>query len=188
VVALARYLSNLPKGTLNRSYLFTMTTGHMANYPGRSWSGMVQRQPALLKQVVGSLVFEHLGAMEWADRDGAYLPTGDNQTTLVITRNGRLAKLMLDTCAGTIDDRLLAVDPYKHFYTGESGGVIEMGIPCVGIMPAPSYLLKESRSQSIECIDPRYFRVQLENFTRLLMAMDRMPRQQLAEASPWATS
>jgi hypothetical protein len=40
--------------------------------------------------------------------------------------------------------------------------------------------LKESPHAGIEKIDPLLFRVQLENFTRMLRAMDGMPRAQLA--------
>jgi hypothetical protein len=58
--------------------------------------------------------------------------------------------------------------------------VIEYGIPTIGIMPAPSYLLKESPHTGIEKIDPLLFRVQLENVTRMLRAMDGISRAQLA--------
>ena len=184
VVALAKYLSNLPRGTLRRTYLFTMTTGHMANTTAHSWRGFVEKHPDLVKRCVGALVLEHLGARSWIDRNGAYLPSGENQTTLVITQSGTLADLALRSCAGTIDDRLVAVNPYMRRYTGESGGVIEAGIPCIGIMPVPSYLLKDSRHGSLEKIDPRHFRAQLENFTRMLRRMDRMSKEQFAGTMP----
>jgi hypothetical protein len=99
---------------------------------------------------------------------------------MILTQSKTLADLALKSCRGTIDDRMIAVNPYQHRYTGESGGVIEYGIPTIGIMPAPSYLLKESPHAGIERIDPLLFRVQLENFTRMLRVMDGMSRAQLA--------
>jgi hypothetical protein len=180
VVALAKYLASLPNGTLKRTYLFTMTTGHMAGAYVPSFRGFIDKHPDLMKRTVGALVIEHLGARQWIDRDGAYVPSGENQTTMVLTQSQALAELALTSCRGSIDDRVIAVNPYQHRYTGESGGVIEYGIPTIGIMPAPSYLLKESPHAGIEKIDPLLFRVQLENFTRMLRAMDGMPRAQLA--------
>ncbi len=180
VVALAKYLSSLPKGTLKRTYLFTMTTGHMAGAYVPSFRGFIDKHPDLMKRIAGALVIEHLGARHWIDRDGSYVPSGENQTTMILTQSKALADLALKSCRGTIDDRMIAVNPYQHRYTGESGGVIEYGIPTIGIMPAPSYLLKESPHTGIEKIDPLLFRVQLENFTRMLRAMDGMSRAQLA--------
>jgi hypothetical protein len=185
VVALAKYLASLPKGTLKRTYLFTMTTGHMAFSPtARSWRAFVDTHPDLVKRCVGALTLEHLGARMWIDRDGTYVPSGENQTTMVITQSKTLADLALRSCTGTIDDRVIAVNPYQHRYTGESGGVIEAGIPTIGIMPVPSYLLKDTPGASIEKIDPRLFRVQLENSTRMLRKMDGMSREQLAGTRP----
>ena len=43
VVALAKYLSSLPKGTLKRTYLFTMTTGHMAGAYVPSFRGFIDK-------------------------------------------------------------------------------------------------------------------------------------------------
>jgi hypothetical protein len=177
VVALAEYLAGLPKGTLKRSYLFTMTTGHMAHFPtSKSWHGFETKHPDLIKKVVGAIVLEHLGARSWIDRGEDYLPGSENQTTMILTQSKSLADLALKSCADTIDDRIIAVNPYQRRYTGESGGVIEAGIPCIGIMPVPSYLLKQSETGSIEKIDPRLFRTQLENVTKMLRAMDQMPR------------
>src|SRR5262249_46668192 len=63
VVALAKYLASLPKGTLKRTFLFTMTTGHMAYSPtAKSWRGFEEKHPDLVKRAVGALVFEHLGS------------------------------------------------------------------------------------------------------------------------------
>jgi hypothetical protein len=180
VVALAKYLASLPKGTLKRTYLFTMTTGHMAGAYVPSFRGFIEKHPDLMKRIAGALVIEHLGARHWIDREGAYVPSGQNQTTMILTQSRTLADLALKSCRGTVDDRMIAVNPYQHRYTGESGGVIEYGIPTIGIMPAPSYLLKESAHAGIEKIDPLLFRVQLENFTRMLRAMDGMSRAELA--------
>jgi len=185
VAALAKYLAALPKGALKRTYLFSMTTGHMAFSPtARSWRAFMDKHPDLVKRMVGALTLEHLGARSWIDRDGSYVPSGQNQTTMVITQSKTLADLSLKCCAGTIDNRVIAVNPFRHRYTGESGGVIEAGIPTIGIMPVPSYLLKDSPGRSIEKIDPRLFRVQLENATRMLRRMDRLSREQLAGTMP----
>jgi hypothetical protein len=145
-----------------------------------SFRGFIEKHPDLMKRIAGALVIEHLGSRHWIDRDGAYVPSGQNQTTMILTQSKTLADLALKSCSGTIDDRMIAVNPYQHRYTGESGGVIEYGIPTIGIMPAPSYLLKESAHAGIEKIDPLLFRVQLENFTRMLRAMDGMSRAELA--------
>ena len=122
----------------------------------------------------------------YVDRGDAYVPEGGNQPILLQTNSKTLADLMLKSASGSIDDRIIALNPYKHRYTGECGGPIEYGIPTIGYMPAPSYLLKESAHCGIERMDARLFRVQLENFTRVLRAMDGMTKEQLAGTVPLA--
>jgi hypothetical protein len=183
VVALAKYLSNLPRGSLRRSYLFTMTTGHMAGAYVHSFRAFQDTHPDLMKRIVGALVIEHLGSMMWVDRAEAYVPEGGNQPILLQTQSKPLADLMLTSAAGSIDDRLVAVNPYQHRYTGECSGPIEYGIPTIGYMPAPSFLLKDDANGGVERHDPRLFRAQLENFTRVLRAMDGMTKAQLAGTS-----
>jgi hypothetical protein len=184
VVALAKYLSNLPRGSLKRSYLFTMTTGHMAGAYVRSFREFRDKHPDLMKRIVGALVIEHLGSLMYVDRSDAYVPEGGNQPILLQTQSKTLAELMLRASAGSIDDRIIAVDPYQHRYTGECTWVIEYGIPTIGYMPAPSYLLKEGAHGGIERMDARLFRVQLENFTRVLRTMDVMTKEQFAGTAP----
>jgi hypothetical protein len=186
VVALAKYLSNLSKGTLKRTYLFTMTTGHMAGAYVHSFRDFQSKHPDLMKRIAGCLVIEHLGSAMYVDRDDAYVPEGGNQPILLQTQSKTLADLMLKSAAGSIDDRIIALNPYKHRYTGECSGPIEYGIPTIGYMPAPSYLLKESAHCGIERMDARLYRAQLENFTRVLRAMDGLTREQLAGTAPLA--
>lgn len=186
VVALAKYLSNLPRGALKRSYLFTMTTGHMAGAYVHSFRDFRDKHPDLMKRIVGGLVIEHLGSTMYVDRGDAYVPEGGNQPILLQTQSKTLADLMLKSAGGGIDDRIIAVNPYQHRYTGECAGPIEYGIPTIGYMPAPSYLLKESAHCGIERMDARLFRAQLENFTRVLRVMDGMTKEQLAGTAPLA--
>jgi hypothetical protein len=186
VVALAKYLSNLPRGTLKRSYLFTMTTGHMAGAYVHSFRDFQDKHPDLMKRIVGGLVLEHLGSTMYVDRGDAYVPEGGNQPILLQTQSKSLADLILKSAGGTIDDRIIALNPYQHRYTGECSGPIEYGIPTIGYMPAPSYLLKESAHCGIERMDARLYRAQLENFTRVLRTLDGMTKEQLAGTAPLA--
>jgi hypothetical protein len=186
VVALAKYISSLPKGTLKRTYLFTMTTGHMVGAYVHSFRDLQDKHPDLMKRIVGGLVFEHLGSMMYVDRGDAWVPEGGNQPILLQTQSKTLADLMLKSAAGSIDDRIVAVNPYQHRYTGECSGPIEYGIPTIGYMPAPSYLLKESVNCGIERMDARLYRAQLENFTRVLRSMDGMTKEQFAGTAPLA--
>lgn len=179
VVALARHLSALPRRERRKTYVFTLTTGHMAGAYVQSFRAFIKAHPDILEKTVASLVIEHLGCREWEDRGEAYLPTGRNQATMVLTQSKALADLVLQVSAGTIDDRLVAVNPYRRRFTGESAALITQGVPTIGIMPAPSYLLKESAQGGIEKHDARLFHAQVVNFARMLRKMDGMSREQL---------
>ncbi|WP_148274779.1 hypothetical protein [Novosphingobium sp. PP1Y] len=180
VVALAKFLAAQPKGSLRRTYVFTMTTGHMAGAYVPSVRGFIQKHADIIKRTVGALVIEHLGSREWVDRGQAYVPSGYNQTTMLQTQSSALAKIALEESRGTLEDRVVAVNPYKGRYTGESGATMSAGIPTIGFMPAPSFLLKESENCGIEKQDPRLLRAQLENFSRMLLRMDGMSKADLA--------
>ncbi|MDB5541157.1 MAG: hypothetical protein JWQ89_2884, partial [Devosia sp.] len=180
VVALAKYLATLPKTARRKTYVFTLTTGHMAGAYVHSFRDFIDAHPDIMKRTVASLVMEHLGSREWGDRGQDYVPTGRNQATMVLTQSKALADLVLQVSAGTIEDRVVAVNPYLKRFTGESAALITYGVPTIGIMPAPSYLLKESPHGGIEKHDPRLFRAQVANFARMLRKMDGMTRAQLS--------
>ena len=120
----------------------------------------------------------------YVDRGEAWVPEGGNQPILLQTQSKTLADLMLRSAKGTSDDRIVAVNPYMHRYTGECSGPIEAGIPTIGYMPAPSYLLKESLNCGIERMDPELYRTQLENFTKVLRTMDILTKDQFAGTAP----
>ncbi len=180
VVALAKFLAARPKGSLNKTYIFTLTTGHMAGAYVRSFREFIDAHPDIMKKAVAALVLEHLGCRSWVDRDGAYVPSGYNQATMVLTQSKPLGKIVLEEVAGTIEDRVTVVDPYMKRFTGESANLITYGVPTIGIMPAPSYLLKESENGGIERHDARLYRTQIENFSRMLLRIDAMSKKQLS--------
>ena len=85
VLALATYWSRMPKDNRNRTLFLSLPTGHYAggavrqggNAQRSGTGGIMAQYPDVVRRTVAQLHLEQMGAMEWVDRDGKYVPTGN---------------------------------------------------------------------------------------------------------------
>jgi hypothetical protein len=180
VLALAEYFSKLPKSERKRSIYFVLTTGHFAGPWVPSGRGFIQQHPDVIKKAVGSVTVEHLGCMEWLDNAaGVYAATGKNQLSVGITDYEAVAKIALDSLAGSTDKRAAVV---KGRYFGEGSGFSRAGVPNLGYIPLPSYLVAGPPNGCIEKLNSAHMHGQIQMLAKAIHTMDGMSAADLKGA------
>ena len=174
VLALARRLSLLSQSQRRRSVLFLLASGHFVGPQAASTEGFLDRHPDVVERAVAALTIEHLGAMEWTDQPGrGYAPTGRQELSLFLTRDSKLACLALAVARNSRDGRGAVIQPraLRHFF-GEGRPLAAAGVPVVGFLPVPSYLLSGPADGHIDKLDPDVMHAQIEMLADLLDRLD----------------
>jgi hypothetical protein len=173
ILALARRLTRLPASERRRSVLFLLASGHFVGPQVESTEGFVKAHPDLLERTAAALGVEHLGALEWADLpDGTYGPTGLPETSLFFSKDERLAAHALAVARGK-DVRGAILDPMQlSYFFGEGRPLARAGVPTIGFLPAPSYLLASPPNGAIDRVDPKLMYAQIQMLAELLDRLD----------------
>jgi hypothetical protein len=175
ILALAKYFAKIPKADRRRTLVFPLTTGHFALPYVPSIRGVIESQPYLIKKTVAALTVEHLGCLEWKDDDALnYKPTGENEWSVAITPRKSVADVMLDGVQGSMDRKTAVVNPVKGGFFGEGGPLSRAGIPTVGYIPMPSYLLAGPANGCIEKLSGQLMHSQIEVFAKVIHRLDGM--------------
>ena len=158
-----------------------LATGHFAGAYVPSIRGVIQQHPDLIKKAVAALTVEHLGCMEWADDASMrYRPTGRNELTLAITEYESTAKIILNSFVGTGDNRAAVVIPTPAgTFNGEGAALSRAGVPTIGYIPIPSYLLASPGHGCIEKLNKALLYQQLQVLAKAIHRMDRMTAAEL---------
>ena len=221
VLAVATYLSKLPLSQRRRTYVFSLPTGHYAfgavadpvTGTGRRGGtfGVIEKRPELMKRVVAQVAMEQMGAMDWADIDGKYVPTGQpapeywlptnaapaTRPTSVATSPNSAPTALGTEAMATAVRRMFAVANFDEnpawsrsgvvqsgFAPGEGGALRSRGIPGIGLMGAPSYFFRADPKGVLEKLSPDVMHTQVSIFTKLMTLMDRLPPAKLRGEQP----
>jgi hypothetical protein len=181
LLALAKYFSKIPKAERKRTMVFVLATGHFASAYVPSIRGVITKHPDLIKKTVAALAIEHLGAREWADDADLknYRPTGQDEWIFAITRLKSTGGVMVDALQAMGSSRVAVVNPAKGGFFGEGGGLAALGIPSVGFIPDPAYLLAAPANGCIEKLSPELIHAELQAFAKALHKMDSMSAAEL---------
>jgi hypothetical protein len=180
LLAMAKYFSRRPPASRRRTLVFAATTGHFAGAYVRGMPSVLNKYPDLVERAVGALTVEHLGCREWLDSQGAYKPTGRQELSLVITEFDATRQVILDAWNGSDDRRSVVVTPTpKGGFNGEGGGLSRAGIPTIGYIPIPSYLLAGPKNGCIEKLDRQHLHAEIAVLTKAVQQIDAMSRNDL---------
>lgn len=96
------------------------------------------------KKAVAGLVLEHLGAMEWADMEKGFGPTGNPEIEVVYATSLQMQEVVNKNWRlRTVPFRSSVVTPRSIRHLGEGEPLYEAGIPAIAHLGIPSYLLAE---------------------------------------------
>ena len=101
---------------------------------------------------------------------------------MVITEFESTAKVMLDALQGSSDRRSAVVTPTPNGgFNGEGGALSRAGIPTIGYIPIPSYLLAGPPNGCIEKLDPTHMHGEIQVLTKVVRQLDGMSRTDLTK-------
>lgn len=103
------------------------------------WDGKKENRKA-----VAGLVLEHLGAMEWDDRDDGYVKTGRPEIEVVYATTPKMQDIVKRNWEKrTTPFRSSVATPRSIRHLGEGEPLFEEKIPAIALLGIPSYLLTE---------------------------------------------
>jgi hypothetical protein len=187
ILALAKYFSKIPRSERKRTLVFPLTTGHFASPWVPSIRGVIEKHPDLIKRAVAAITVEHLGCREWMDastsddRSMRYAATGKNEWSVAITPDRAMGRALVDALQGS-RDRAGVVNPANGGWLGEGSSLSRAGIPTIGYIPQPNYLLAGPADGCIEKLDPELLHSQIQVFAKLLHIIETMTAKQLKGA------
>ena len=176
ILALARYFAKLPKNQRRRTLVFPLTTGHFAGTWVPSIRGVIANHPDLIQRAVAAVTVEHLGCREWLDDASLrYKASGKNEWSVAITPDRVMGEALVAALAGS-RDRAAVVNPVNGGWLGEGSSLSRAGVPTIGYIPQPNYLLAGPADGCIDKLSSELMHSQIQVFARLLHAIDRMDR------------
>lgn len=179
LLALAKYFSKVPKSERRRTLVFPMTTGHFAGPWVPSIRGFIEKHPDVIRKAVAAVTIEHLGCREWLDvAPQRYEATGKNEWSVAITPNKAMGMALVDTLQGS-SDRAAVVNPVGGGFLGEGSSLSRAGIPTIGYIPQPNYLLAGPADGCIDKLSPELMHSQIEVFAKLVHRIDAMTAAEL---------
>ena len=186
ILALAKYFAKIPKSERKRTLVFPLTTGHFAGPWVPSIRGVIEKHPDLIKRAVAAITVEHLGCREWMDkasddRSMRYAATGKNEWSVAITPDKAMGRALVDALQGS-RDRAGVVNPANGGWLGEGSSLSRAGIPTIGYIPQPNYLLAGPADGCIEKLSPELLHSQIQVFAKLLHTIETMTAGQLKGA------
>jgi hypothetical protein len=182
ILALMKYFSRFPRSERKRTLVCPLTTGHFASPWVPSIRGVISKYPEMFKQAVAAVTVEHLGCREWLD-DAAwhYRDTGRPEWSVAITPSKPMADLLLDALHGS-RDRAGVVNPAGGGFLGEGSSLSRAGVPTIGYIPQPNYLLAGPANGCLEKLSAELMHSQIQVFAKLIHKVDAMPAAQLRGA------
>ena len=180
ILALAKYFSRLPRSERRRTLVFPLTTGHFAGPWVPSMRGIIQKYPDLIKKTVAALTVEHLGCKEWADDTSfRYTATGENEWAVAITEMAGPGRILVEALEGSGDWKTAVVNPVHGGWLGEGGSLARAGVPTIGYIPQPNYLLAGPANGCIEKLSAERLHSEIEVFAKVIHKMDTVPAAEL---------
>jgi hypothetical protein len=193
ILAMAQYLSRIPRAQLPRTILVLMSTGHMAGNALGTEAFLRRHQDDLVDRTAAAMSLEHFGARSWLPTtDGEYVLAPGYETNIVFAsphnqavRLGRQAQ----TAMAVSDPRVLRpyatdkekISPNGRIWPGDGQGLWRIsGLPSVQSIAGPNYLL----SSDFDCmpyIDISAMRRQAIAWTDIALSMTRTPWSILRE-------
>jgi hypothetical protein len=179
ILALAKYFSKIPRSERRRTLVCPLTTGHFASPWVPSIRGVIEKHPDIVQRAVAAVTVEHLGCREWID-DAAmrYKASGKNEWSVAITPDRKMGEALVAALEGG-RDRAAVVNPVNGGWLGEGSSLSRAGVPTIGYIPQPNYLLAGPADGCIDKLSPELMHSQIQVFAKLLHAIDGMDRAAL---------
>lgn len=197
MLSMIRYLQQQEQP--ERTMIFTFVTGHfrLPEFKGTSQatSTWMQAHPELWDgkdghlNAVAGLTVEHLGSLEWKDNaSGEYAPTGAISTEFTYAGNEIMEAIWMKAVEDRSNTRTVILRGHNKFQFGESQPLFNAGIPMIGLIPMPDYLLVDSANREMDKFDVNLMREQVGSLLKALQLIDRTETTELGAADRYSFS
>ena len=182
-VHLARYFASLPRAQrLRRTLVFAAWPGHMSNDLPQA-GGWIAAHQDLVKRAAAALTVEHLGCTEWNDSsDAGYHATGRPELYAVWTTQGKMFGVTRDAVVAHDLPRTALLRPPAQF--GVGGPFQAAGVPQIGALAGPEYLLTVSDTGDMDKLDETLAARQIAWLADLATRLDSVPAADLRQGDP----
>ncbi|MEA2427636.1 MAG: hypothetical protein QOF37_1264, partial [Thermoleophilaceae bacterium] len=182
-VQLARYFAGLPAAKrLKRTLVFAAWPGHMSNDLPQA-QGWIDAHKDLVDRAAAALTVEHLGCTEWSDTtDRGYRPTGRPELFAIFTTQGKLDELTRDAVVAHDLPRTALMRAPIQF--GVGGPFYSAGVPEIGAIAGPEYLLTISDNAEMDKLDEHLAARQIACLADLATRLDPVSAQELRAGDP----
>src|SRR5262249_1646856 len=96
-----------------------------------------------------------------------------------ITEYGSTGHALVEALQGGRNKKTAVVNPVNGGWLGEGGGLSRAGIPTIGYIPQPNYLLAGPADGCIEKLSAERLPAEIEMFGKVLHKMDTMSAEEL---------
>lgn len=182
-VHLARYFASLPAAErLKRTLVFAMWPGHMSNDLPQA-QGWIDVHKDLVDRAAAALTVEHLGCSEWTDStDKGYHSTGRAELFAIWTSQGKMFELTRDAVVKLDLPRTALLRAPAQF--GVGGPFFQAGIPEIGALAGPEYLLTVSANGDMDKLDENLAARQIAFLADLATTLEPVSAAQLRAGDP----
>ncbi|MBF4160787.1 hypothetical protein [Nocardioides acrostichi] len=184
LVHLARHFGSLPPGRrLRRTLVFACWPGHMSGELPEL-EGWMAAHPDLVASAAAAMTIEHLGCTEWLDSAAlGYHATGENEFFGVWTTQGPMFELARDSLAPRPKlARTALLRPPVQF--GVGGAFQDNGVPQIGALAGPEYLLTVSENGDLDKLDEALAAEQIAWFADMARRIDALDAETLRSGDP----
>ncbi len=182
-VQLARYFASLPREKrLKRTLVFANWPGHMSNDLPQA-QGWIDAHKDLVDRAAAALTVEHLGCSEWSDsQDLGYHSTGRAELFAVWTSQGKMFETVRDAVVRHDLPRTALLRPPAQF--GVGGPFHQAGIPQIGAIAGPEYLLTVSDNGELDKLDEKLAAKQIAWLADVATRVDKIDAATLRAGDP----
>jgi hypothetical protein len=181
-IELARHFASLPPGQkLKRTLVFAAWPGHMSGALPEL-GGWMGAHPDLVERAAAALTIEHLGCSEWIDSADGYHATGENEIFAAWTTQGKLFEITRDALIAADIPRTALLRPPVQF--GVGGAFQSAGVPQIGAIAGPEYLLPVTPDGDMEKLDEVLAAKQIAWLADIIKRLEAVTAAALREGDP----
>jgi hypothetical protein len=182
-VALARHFASLPASErLQRTLVIAAWPGHMsADLP--QCQGWIDDHQDLVKRAAAAITVEHLGATEWDDDPNTgYHATGQPELMAAYASSGLVEQIVQETVVANNCPHTTGQRPGVQF--GVGGPFESAGVPQVGLIAGPEYLVTIGSDGEMDKFDPDLASRQVAWVADMLKLLDSPSAESLKQGDP----
>jgi hypothetical protein len=185
LLGMARHFASLAPGKrLKRTLVLALWSAHMTDFTIHPQAdGWIAAHPELVKRAVGAVTIEHLGCTEWIDDPlRGYHGTGENEIYGIWTSQGPTFDLAKNALVNHDLARHLLLRGPVEFTVGAI--FQQIGVPMVGGIAGPEYLLVISKRGEIEKLNFDLAARQIGFYADMVRAFDAADPKALRAGDP----